>query len=169
MNTKKLKNRLVFFVVSGACSGLSPIASGTVGSLGAILPWLLTVHIFHMDPFGTSIAFAALALVFGTYCSKVYLASDSEIGGKLNRKGKLDPKEIVIDEWLGMFIALAALSSVSFLGLAAAFFLFRFFDIAKIWPASALEKLPGAYGIMLDDLMAGAYSYFCLVLLERFF
>jgi phosphatidylglycerophosphatase A len=53
--------------------------------------------------------------------------------------------------------------------LLAAFFLFRFFDIAKIWPANKLESLPGGWGIVLDDLMAGVYTLISLKLLTFWF
>ena len=42
--------------------------------------------------------------------------------------------------------------------LAAAFILFRLFDILKPWPAGRLEKLPGGWGIMADDVAAGLYA-----------
>ena len=50
--------------------------------------------------------------------------------------------------------------------LILAFLLFRFFDIAKVFPASTLEKLPGGAGIVLDDVMAGIYT---LVILRLIF
>ena len=48
------------------------------------------------------------------------------------------------------------------LNLALGFFLFRFFDIAKPFPVRKLESLPGGWGIVMDDVMAGAYSNVCL-------
>ena len=46
--------------------------------------------------------------------------------------------------------------------LAAAFVLFRFFDIAKPWPVRRFESLPGAWGVMADDIAAGVYAALCL-------
>jgi phosphatidylglycerophosphatase A len=72
---------------------------------------------------------------------------------------KTDPKECVIDELAGQWIAcaFAPLSPVAYL---LAFILFRAFDITKIWPVSRAERLHGGLGIMADDvvaaLMAGA-------------
>ena len=44
------------------------------------------------------------------------------------------------------------------LGAVLGFFLFRFFDILKIWPASKIEKIEGGLGVMLDDIIAGIYA-----------
>jgi phosphatidylglycerophosphatase A len=51
-------------------------------------------------------------------------------------------------------------------GLFVAFVLFRFFDIAKVFPAAHLETLPGGAGIVLDDIMAGLYTFLILRLLS---
>ncbi len=65
---------------------------------------------------------------------------------------------IVIDEIVGFLIAnFMAPRNVMLLGVA--FLLFRFFDIAKVYPLSRLEKLPGGTGIVLDDVMAGFYVF----------
>ncbi|MCX7930928.1 MAG: phosphatidylglycerophosphatase A [Rhodovarius sp.] len=73
-----------------------------------------------------------------------------------------DPPWVVIDEGAGMALALAGLSAASPEGLAAAFLLFRFFDIAKPGPVGWAERLPGPAGIMADDLMAGLFAGLCL-------
>ena len=78
-----------------------------------------------------------------------------------NRK---DPKEIVIDEFAGQFIAiLSTISSdstfITFLSLMLSFFLFRFFDITKIGPIKKFELLPGGIGIMADDIVAGICAF----------
>ena len=56
------------------------------------------------------------------------------------------------------FVTLAFLE-VNIVGAAAGFFLFRLFDVIKPFPAGRLEHLPGGYGIMLDDAMAGVYAH----------
>lgn len=69
-----------------------------------------------------------------------------------------DPPVIVIDEIVGFMVAnFLAPRSAMFLGVA--FLLFRYFDIAKVYPLSRLEKLPGGAGIVLDDVMAGLYVF----------
>lgn len=69
-----------------------------------------------------------------------------------------DPQVIVIDEVIGFMIA-HYLAPVRWAPLILSFLLFRFFDIAKIFPAARLEKLPGGTGIVLDDVMAGVYAF----------
>ena len=55
-----------------------------------------------------------------------------------------------------------ALLPVSITGVAVAFLLFRLFDVVKPYPAGRMEHLPGGYGIMLDDAMAGVYAHLVL-------
>jgi len=78
---------------------------------------------------------------------------------------KKDPAAVVIDEIAGF--ALANFLSSSMTGLILAFVLFRFFDIAKVFPAAQLEALPGGAGIVLDDIMAGLYTFLILRLLAN--
>ncbi|MFQ6616819.1 MAG: phosphatidylglycerophosphatase A [Fidelibacterota bacterium] len=75
--------------------------------------------------------------------------------------GDPDPQRVVIDEWVGMWIALAGVpGSWSFI--LAAFVVFRLFDIVKVFPAGRLERLKGGWGIMLDDVAAGIYTLIIL-------
>ncbi|MFM1849146.1 MAG: hypothetical protein RL417_2620 [Pseudomonadota bacterium] len=71
---------------------------------------------------------------------------------------KADPQFIVIDEWAGLLIPLALAAPETPLSWVGAFALFRLFDIAKPWPVSAAERLPGAWGVMADDLVAGGLA-----------
>ena len=78
-----------------------------------------------------------------------------------NQKG---PKEVVVDEFSGQFVALLCIidsSSISYLltSLLLSFLLFRFFDITKIGPIKKFEKLPGGFGILTDDLVAGLCAF----------
>ncbi|PZF73914.1 phosphatidylglycerophosphatase A family protein [Taibaiella soli] len=68
-----------------------------------------------------------------------------------------DNKKVVIDEVAGMCIALIAVPG-SYLGILAALVLFRFFDIAKPLFIRSTEKLPGGWGVMMDDIVAGIYA-----------
>ena len=77
---------------------------------------------------------------------------------------KKDPKEVVVDEFAGQFVALLGIidtSNISYLltSLLLSFLLFRFFDITKIGPIKKFEKLPGGFGIMSDDLVAGLCAF----------
>ena len=76
----------------------------------------------------------------------------------LKRSSIKDPSFVVIDEVAGQWIALlpAGLDPVLFV---AGFLAFRLFDIWKPWPVSWADRdVPGALGVMLDDLIAGAYA-----------
>ena len=73
--------------------------------------------------------------------------------------GVADPSQIVIDEVAGVWLAVVILPShllaTPVLAAVACFLLFRVFDIAKPWPVTWCEHLPGGWGIMADDLVAG--------------
>ncbi len=76
---------------------------------------------------------------------------------------RLDPSQVVIDEVAGAWTALACIPAATLhraplLGIAIAVAWFRVFDIAKPWPVGWLERLPGAWGIMADDLAAGVLA-----------
>jgi len=76
-----------------------------------------------------------------------------------------DPGWIVVDEAAGMLIALAGLSmGASIWGVLIAFGLFRAFDILKPWPISWADQQEGAFGVMLDDIVAGALAALALIL-----
>ena len=68
-----------------------------------------------------------------------------------------DPSKVVIDEWVGMWIALLMIPN-QWLWLGVAFILFRIFDIVKVYPANRFERLHGGWGIMMDDVVAGLYA-----------
>ena len=72
--------------------------------------------------------------------------------------GASDPSSVVVDEVVGMWLALLAVP-MTWTGFVVAFFLFRIFDIVKPWPVSWADRdLKGGLGIMLDDVIAGIYA-----------
>ena len=72
--------------------------------------------------------------------------------------GQKDPGRIVIDEIAGMMVTLIGLPFTS-ISVPAAFFLFRALDILKPFPIRFLERrLPGGFGVVLDDVLAGIYG-----------
>jgi phosphatidylglycerophosphatase A len=73
------------------------------------------------------------------------------------RLGRKDPGAAVVDEVVGMWLALLFLPFTPATALAA-FLLFRVLDVFKPWPARQFEALPGGWGIMTDDVMAGVYA-----------
>jgi phosphatidylglycerophosphatase A len=125
-------------------AGLSPKGPGTCGSVVAVLlaPWC-----FMPLPFYWQIAVLVLIFLVGSWAS----GRAEQI---LNEK---DPSQVVVDELLGQWIAILPLGAViNIWQLLAALVLFRIFDIAKPWPIKASEDwLPGGWGVMLDDLLAG--------------
>lgn len=140
----KLKDNLVLFFATGTGLGYSPFASGTVGTLWGI-PLALAVH--NLGPYlGLTLLFAFLA--FSVYIS--YLA--------IPLLGSEDPGAVVIDEIIGYGFAFY-LIPVSAINLIMVFILFRIFDILKPFPANWAERsLPGGWGIVMDDVMAGVYA-----------
>ena len=134
------RDRIAHAIATWFGCGLSPVAPGTVGSLGA-LPLYFAVRS------GGAAAIAATATVvtvIGVWAADV-VAPPSRVK---------DPQFVVVDEVAGALIALAA-APRSFAGVAVAIALFRAFDIVKPFPARDAERLPGGWGIMLDDVAAG--------------
>ena len=84
----------------------------------------------------------------------------------LSNKSK-DPKEVIIDEFIGQFIALIFIPN-SVLGLLLSFLLFRFFDITKLYPVNKAEKIPGAIGVLADDIVAGLMTAGIIIFLNIF-
>ncbi|HEV8266640.1 MAG TPA: phosphatidylglycerophosphatase A [Thermoanaerobaculia bacterium] len=149
-------------------AGFLPIAPGTWGSLAAIpLAYLLYAA---LGLYGVAV-FVALCSVVGVFVS----------GRVARNRGIEDPSEVVIDEVAGQTIALLgvfafcpmSLSSWITWGMTAlAFFLFRLFDVWKPGPIGRLERLPGGFGIMADDLLSGLVvcvlvGALCLALYRR--
>jgi phosphatidylglycerophosphatase A len=86
-------------------------------------------------------------------------------GGVAASLKQADPSVVVIDEVCGMLIALIGLSLTP-LTVLVAFLLFRLFDIVKPYPISWAERrVPGGWGIMVDDLLAGLAAQICVRLL----
>ncbi len=127
--------------------GYSRIAPGTCGSLGALVPAILLARAGWRPLY-----FAALAIV--ALPAAVWSAHRTA-----QRLGKKDPSLVVIDEVVGQWIALAGAASLAHWPVwVAAFALFRVMDIWKPAPVRQLERLPGGYGIVADDVMAGIYA-----------
>jgi phosphatidylglycerophosphatase A len=86
----------------------------------------------------------------------------------VRRSGVNDPQVVVWDEFVGVWIALFAAPS-GWMWAVAGFALFRLFDIWKPWPVRwADRKVHGGLGVMLDDVIAGAYALIVLQFAELF-
>lgn len=140
--------RIILFIASGGYAGYLPKAPGTWGSLVALPINFLLLQLTPGQYYAALLAILVLA---------VYTAGSAE--KIMDRK---DPGIIVIDEIIGMLIALIAVPVNPILW-AVAFFLFRFFDIIKPWPVSWADRhLNGGLGIVLDDVLAGMYAWLVL-------
>lgn len=79
-----------------------------------------------------------------------------------------DPHHVVFDEWVGMFIPMMFID-FNFIALLVSFFIFRFFDIFKPFPINLFEKLPKAYGVLGDDIIAGIFTLICIMIIQIFY
>ena len=131
--------------------GHSKYAPGTIGSLtGILIGYFL---ILNLDV-GFYLIFLFIFIIVSYFFCEAHL--------KLHNKK--DPKEVVIDEVSGQFIAILGCvqsekSTYIFLSLLFSFILFRFFDITKIGPIKKFENLPNGIGIMADDIVAGLFAF----------
>ncbi len=147
-----MKGRLIQLAGSGLGLGRLPVAPGTWGSLGGLLIWWLTL------PMGRGLQ--ALLLI-GAAVPAAFIC-----GACARRAGREDPSFIVLDEVLGMYLALLFLTP-SLPWVLAAFVLFRLLDILKPWPVSLMEKrFTGGAAILLDDLVAGALAALVIIILQ---
>ena len=121
--------------------GLSPVAPGTLATVAAVP---LVVFLATLGP----LLYAAVTIVM--MLAAIWLA------GQVERElGVVDPSAIVIDEVIGFIVAMAFLP-MEYLVLAAAFALFRFFDIFKPPPIGWIEqRFAGGFAIVIDDVVAG--------------
>ena len=137
--------RLKYILATGFGTGYSPYASGTAGSLAALL-------IFIFIPLSDYIWLGIIILMFiiGIWASET-----------VERERGTDPAIVVIDEFVGQWIALLFLPQMVWI-FVADFLVFRLLDIIKPFPAADLEELGGGLGIMLDDIIAGIYTNIAL-------
>jgi phosphatidylglycerophosphatase A len=133
------------------------MASGTVASAACVAAWfILQRSTFAVSGAGTLLLAASISLLglLATH-ALIHDAEWKKVASGNNGKAHIDPSEVVVDEWAGMLIALIP-ASPTLLEALIAFSLFRTFDIMKFGPIGMAERLPGAWGIMLDDIVAGA-------------
>ena len=146
----------IFFV------GYIKFASGTWGSLAALL---ILFSIIKFCP----LSFSGLIIIFII----LFFISNLCINYFSNFTNSKDSKHIVIDELLGIFSILIFYDLIfiynDFITLVLIFFIFRLFDIIKIFPANYIDtNLKNGYGVMMDDIVAGIYTIFTLMILNAF-
>jgi phosphatidylglycerophosphatase A len=151
-------NKLALFLAQGLGIGRIRIIPGTFGS-GLGFLWFLLI----MAP--GNFAFFSAAVLFSFFVSVIC----SEIGEQILRQK--DPNSIVIDEIIAIpicFLGWMAVDSTIDCPLwfltegrwkitLAILFAFRVFDILKPWPVGRSQRLPGGWGVTVDDILAAIY------------
>jgi phosphatidylglycerophosphatase A len=136
------RDRVAVALATAFGAGYAPVAPGTVGSaVAALALWLVPLS----RP-GWVAALGAVVLV-GTWAAH---RAEPVIGGK-------DPGAIVVDEVAGMMLSVVAFPLTPVL-IAVGFVLFRVLDVLKPPPAHQSQRLTGGVGVMIDDVIAGAYA-----------
>ncbi len=148
--------RAVLFCVTGGGAGYVPRLPGTVGTLVAV-PLSIALNRLAAEKFPLASAIVVVSVLCAIWSSTRGAAI----------LGQKDPQIIVIDEIVGFLVG-NFLAPFRWTVLFWSFLLFRFFDITKPFPINRLEQLPGGVGIVLDDVMAGCYTFFALRLLLYF-
>jgi phosphatidylglycerophosphatase A len=134
--------------------GRAPLMPGTAASIVALpFAWMIATAVGSEVLLALAVAVGGLAI---------------PISGAYERQtGREDPSDCVIDELAGQWIA-CALAPLTLWGFGLAFVLFRLFDMTKLWPVSAAERLPGGLGIVADDIVAGAMAGVIVLLVSHF-
>lgn len=141
----------IHFCAFGFGSGTLPLMPGTWGTIAAI-----PLYLFIYDwPLWWYLLAVAVTFVFGCWICHI-AARDS---------GVHDHSGIVWDEIVGYLITMIA-APHHWIWVVIGFFLFRLFDVWKLWPIRWLDKtVKGGLGIMLDDVLAGVYALAILQLI----
>jgi phosphatidylglycerophosphatase A len=142
------RNDLIVFLATGCFTGYLPAMPGTWGTFAAI-PVVILAHK------GSTTSQLISAVVFVLFA--VWIAGKAEV-----LLGAQDARPIVIDEMAGFVISLIWLP-LSLLTVSLGFVIFRLFDIVKPPPIGSLEKrLQSGWAVVMDDILAGAYTNICL-------
>ncbi|MBS0196276.1 MAG: phosphatidylglycerophosphatase A [Planctomycetes bacterium] len=143
------------------------------GTWGSLPPVLMAAALIagglgpHQSPFLYHLALATVCVAFSAACVVQGDRAEAHFGYK-------DPSNVVADETAGQCLPLlglpaAALANfhVAAFTLLYAFVAFRMMDIVKPWPARGLQRIPGGWGILIDDLIAGVYAAVMVQLMTR--
>ncbi len=136
-------DRILIFFVTGGYAGFARLAPGTVGSLVGLLLYLPLASSPALVPPLAAVAMFFLGVFASSHVANIWRVKD--------------PQVIVVDEIVGMWIALLFVP-FEIVNVAGAFLAFRLFDIVKPFPARQAEQLPAGWGIMVDDVAAGVYA-----------
>lgn len=157
MPTREFPSARILLVT---CLGLGHMrpAPGTWGSMPPVAIALLLVWTGLGPATASWLYHAVIVAVLVLFAAACVVAGDEAEA----RFGRKDPSQVVADETAGQCVALLGLPASATIDplhllatLAVAFLAFRVLDILKPWPAGALQAIPGGWGILLDDLVAG--------------
>lgn len=140
-----LLDRLAWLYATGCGVGLAPKAPGTFGSL--LGPLIVAGWQSLSRPTYESVIVAVAGVLMGVVAAQ----------RTARRCGLEDPGCVVCDE-VAAFAIVFAMMPVTWTTAVIGFAWFRVFDIVKPWPICRLERLPGGWGIMADDLLAGVFA-----------
>lgn len=143
-------------VATGLGAGFSPWAPGTAGALLATLMWGA----------GAALLSCGTLQVVTLVCIVVFGLLGVHSTNVLEPYWGEDPQRVVVDEMVGVWIPLLVASPNSLWQVAAAFVLFRLFDIFKPLGIRRMESLKGGIGVMMDDVLAGVYSLLIILVLK---
>ena len=150
--------------------GKVPKIPGTFGSLATVI---MLYFFFHILEISSNVILIGLIIIF--------IYSFSAVAAHIKDKENKDPKEVVIDEFIGQSIPIYLYEishgtekspdeALIFYGVC--FILFRFFDIAKPFPVSFFDKnFKNSFGVIMDDVCAGFYvvlSLICFMVLSSY-
>jgi phosphatidylglycerophosphatase A len=144
-----------FLIATWFGCGYAPKAPGTAGSLAGLVIAIAFGYAGYGR--GALLALTAILLAPGIWSASVVAKETNTT----------DPQIVVVDEVIGQWITLAGASTFNWKTYIAAFALFRLLDMWKPAPARQLESLPGGWGIVADDVMAGLYGALAIFLLDR--
>ncbi|MFH0925818.1 MAG: phosphatidylglycerophosphatase A [bacterium] len=149
---QKYQKEFIKLIATGLYAGYFPFASGTFGTLVGIILFLI------ISRFSSGLY---LVLVVSLFLVGVGVSTQAEI-----IFGQKDSGYIVIDEIVGFLVTMMFVpNKIGYI--LVGFFFFRLFDVLKPYPARAMEKINGGFGIMLDDVFAGFYAFLVLQLIQK--
>lgn len=151
------KSRLALLLATVFGVGYAPVAPGTFGSIAGLgIAWAVLQQT-GWPAWYLGVAAVVLTPIASLACGVV----ERQIGAE-------DPGFIVIDEVVGQWLTLAAIRPERFLDWMGALALFRVFDVLKPWPIRRLERIPNGWGVVADDLAAGACGMMTIAVIRAF-
>ena len=151
--------------------GKIPKIPGTFGSLATVIILYIFFHILNLS-----------SIIILIFIIIVFIYSFSAISAYTKDNENKDPKEVIIDEFIGQSIPIylyeishgtEKLPNEAIIFYGVCFILFRFFDIAKPFPVNFFDKnFKNSFGVIMDDVCAGFYvvlSLICFMVLSSYF